>query len=113
MTHTHFVGLAVMKDPCDQCLYSRNRIVRRARFRQILSDITERDSFFVCHKASIEGVTAACRGDWDNRGCGQAGQIASRLGMLKFVEQAELAGLPPAPEPPDDEDTPDTGDEIA
>lgn len=42
------------------------------------------------------GVEAACRGDWDQRQCGQLGRIMGRLNGIRFVPEAELSTLPPA-----------------
>lgn len=88
---------AVLAARCDQCLYGPNKIVSNERRADILRTLERRDTFFVCHKATIAGVEAVCRGDWDQRGGGQMGRIAGRLGMLVFVAEADLHTLPPAP----------------
>lgn len=77
----------VAKERCDQCLYGPEKIVSNARRKQILNDISRRDSWFVCHKSSIAGGhEICCRGDFDQRGGGQLGRIAGRLGAIEFVE---------------------------
>ena len=78
---------AVMKERCDQCLFGKDKIVSNARRAELLRDIKRRDSYFVCHKASIAGVEIACRGDYDQNGCGQMGRIAGRLGAIQFVDE--------------------------
>lgn len=97
-------GFAVMAERCDQCLYGKDKIVSNARRSEILLKIKREDSYFVCHKASIQGVRAACRGDWDQRGCGQLGRIMGRLGAIQFVDEPDLAKLPPDRSARDEED---------
>lgn len=75
----------VMEERCDQCLYGPDKIVSNKRRSEIIREITRKDNHFVCHKATIAGQDVACRGDWDQRGCGQLGRIAGRLGMIEFV----------------------------
>jgi hypothetical protein len=80
----------VMKDRCDQCLYGPDKIVSDRRRKQILNDLRKRDDWFVCHKATIAGQSVCCRGDFDQRGGGQLGRIAGRLGAVQFVDEATL-----------------------
>lgn len=84
-------GFAVMAERCDQCLYGPDKIVSNARRAQLLRDLNRDDSHFICHKASIADQEVACRGDWDQRGCGQMGRIAERLQCVIFVREDELA----------------------
>jgi hypothetical protein len=71
----------VMEKRCDQCLFGKDKIVSNERRSEIIRDITRKDSYFICHKAK----EIACRGDWDQRGCGQMGRIAGRLNAVEFV----------------------------
>lgn len=75
----------VMNERCDQCLFGENKIVSNARRAQIIREIRRKDCHFICHKASISGQDVACRGDWDQLGCGQMGRIAGRIGAVQFV----------------------------
>ncbi len=84
--------LLVMSDRCDQCLYGEHAIVSDARRKELLQEITRTDQYFVCHKATIVGRDVACRGDWDQRRCGQLGRIASRIGGPRFIKESELEG---------------------
>lgn len=98
-------GFAVMAERCDGCLFGPNKIVSNERRADILRKIRAEDSYFTCHKATIAGVRAACRGDWDQNGCGQLGRIAVRLNAVVFVTQDQLRFLDPNPlRSPDDED---------
>lgn len=96
-------GFAVMAERCDQCLFGANKIVSNTRRAEILLKIRQEDGYFICHKASIAGVKAACRGDFDQNGCGQLGRIMDRLGAIEFVAEADLDGLPPDRSAHDDE----------
>ena len=89
-------AFAVLAERCGQCLYGPHKIVSDARRADILRALRARDGHFICHKASLAGVEAACRGDWDQRGCGQLGRIMGRLNAVAFVAEADLHTLPPA-----------------
>lgn len=80
----------VMAERCNQCLYGADKIVSDRRRKEILREIDRRDSHFICHKATIAGQNIACRGDWDQRTCGQIGRMAGRIGMIEFVDEAAL-----------------------
>jgi hypothetical protein len=80
----------VMAERCNECLFGPDKIVSNERRSEILREITQRDSHFICHKATIEGLKVACRGDWDQRACGQLGRIMGRLNAVEFVDEASL-----------------------
>lgn len=88
------VHFAVLAERCAECLYGPNKIVSNERRSEIIREITRKDSYFICHKASNAGVEAACRGDWDQRGCGQLGRIMGRLNGVTFIAETDLANLP-------------------
>lgn len=88
-------GFAVMTERCDQCLFGPNKIVSNESRAHILRELTRKDNHFICHKASIAGEEVACRGDWDQRGCGQMGRIAGRLQCVVFVSEDELSSFVP------------------
>ena len=72
----------VMAERCDECLFSKNKIVSNARRAEIIREITAgQGSWFHCHKTT--GI--ACRGDWDKFGCGNIGRVMGRLGAIEFV----------------------------
>lgn len=80
----------VMRERCNQCLYGPDTIVTNERRAQLLRGLERRDDWFICHKATIAGQKVACRGDWDQRRCGQVGQVAERLQLVEFVDEASL-----------------------
>ncbi|MCP1558590.1 UNVERIFIED_ORG: hypothetical protein M2438_002676 [Methylobacterium sp. SuP10 SLI 274] len=81
----------VMSERCNECLFGENKIVSNKRRAEILRGLRQKDSHFICHKASIAGVEIACRGDWDQNGCGQMGRIAERLRAVEFVPEPSAA----------------------
>lgn len=56
------MSLIVCSTKCDQCLFSKNKIVSDERKKEILEDCQKTGKFFVCHKASIKGKEAVCAG---------------------------------------------------
>jgi hypothetical protein len=80
-----------MAERCNQCLYGPDKIVSNKRRAEILRQIGRADGYFICHKASMVERRCACRGDWDQRGCGQLGRIAGRIGAVMFVSEVTLS----------------------
>lgn len=78
----------VMKKRCDQCLFGANKIVSEKRKLGILRDIRENGGFFICHKSTIQGGDACCRGFFDEEGEGsRTVKMAKSLGVVKFIEE--------------------------
>lgn len=90
------MGFQVCEGKCDQCLFSKDRIVSAERVREILAECEEQDTHFTCHKATIEDRHVCCRGFYDTR-TSQGIRIAQRLGMVEFVNPA--TGRPTTQEP--------------
>lgn len=80
--------LKVYDKQCDQCLFTNNRVVSARRYQQIVKDCIQKQSFFVCHKASINEETICCKGYFDKLGSySQLIRIAERLNAVQFIEQ--------------------------
>jgi|TARA_R110000851_G_scaffold314569_2_gene476664 hypothetical protein len=76
----------VMKTACKDCLFTKNKIVSDARKNQLLGDIKDEQSYFLCHE-SQEGneATHCCKMFYDIRGHeSQTIRVAQRLGMVEF-----------------------------
>ncbi len=80
----------IMAERCNQCLFGKDKIVSNRRRAEILRGLRRDDNHFICHKAQIAGQDIACRGDWDQNGCGQLGRIMGRLGGIEFVAEDSL-----------------------
>lgn len=82
------MSFKVYKKSCDRCLLSKNPLVSNQRRRDILNDIKENQSYFVCHKSSIEGGNVCCKTFYDKLGyMSQLIRITERLNCVEFVEQ--------------------------
>lgn len=58
--------LRVCSEQCDQCLFSKNRIVSASRMKEILDGCKEDDDHFLCHKATVVGEKIICKGFYDS-----------------------------------------------
>jgi len=74
----------VKKERCSQCLYSKDKIVSNERRSQLLRDIKQQDSYFVCHQSTIEGEDACCKGFYESASS-NAIRMFQRLHMIEMV----------------------------
>ena len=80
--------MKVYKESCKNCLLSKDRIVSGARAKQIIKDCTKDQSYFICHKASIDNKDICCKSFFDKLGhTSQLVRIATRLNAVVFIEQ--------------------------
>jgi hypothetical protein len=77
--------LKVCKNKCDQCLFTKNRIVSGKRMQQIVSSCLRDDKHFECHKGTINNDKIVCAG-WYEQYTSQMIRIAGRLNSIQFVE---------------------------
>ncbi len=88
--------LKVYKECCKNCLLSKDRIVSGKRVKEILTKVSREQSYFVCHKASIEEKQIVCKTFFDKFGhVSQMVRIAERLDAIEFIEQPESEKLKP------------------
>lgn len=84
--------LRLQKNPCDQCLLTKNKIVSDQRRDQILKDCVKNDTHFNCHKAQMNGEDPindplVCRGFYNAYpGVGQLLRVMGRIGGIEEVE---------------------------
>ena len=86
----------VMSEPCDQCLFTKNKIVSDARRKQILRECVETDTHFICHKATMQSASAqTCCASFHEKmpHVGQLHRIAQRLGAIQRVENVLFSQL--------------------
>lgn len=81
-------GLAVMRKSCDQCLFTKRRVVPLARKEQIVRETLACDTHFECHKGTIAREHIVCAG-WAKRYDSQGLQIARRLSLVVLVDGPE------------------------
>jgi hypothetical protein len=77
--------LRVMNKRCNECLFSKRRIVSASRKADVLAECERKDRHFECHKATINGAHAGCRGFYDERPS-TAQQVLGRLGLIEFID---------------------------
>lgn len=75
----------VKKERCDECLYSKDKIVSQERRKELLQDMGASDSHFICHKSSIDGKDVCCKGFYDTSTTNLI-RVAQRLGAVEFVD---------------------------
>ncbi len=56
----------VQEKMCNECLFSKNKIVSDERKEEILEQVREEQTHFICHKASTAGIPGCCKGFYDN-----------------------------------------------
>jgi hypothetical protein len=70
---------------CNECLYTKNKIVGDARKEGLLEGCRTSGKYFICHKATLQGRGVVCRGFFDEEN-NAACQVAQRLGLVEFVD---------------------------
>ncbi len=56
----HDAKFYVMREACDQCLFTPERIVAARRFARIVKQCRENNTHFICHKATLAGDKNVC-----------------------------------------------------
>lgn len=84
-------GFMVLDRPCDECLFSPNRIVSGERAAEVIRSCQESGTHFSCHKATIVDADVCCRGFYDRFPNHTPGmRISSMFGLDRFVSLEEL-----------------------
>ncbi len=81
----------VYEKPCENCLFTDNRIVPPGRASEVIKESINDQTHFVCHKSSMgdykNGDQVCCKKFYDEAGGKiQKIRIAERLGVVEFVE---------------------------
>lgn len=79
-------GLRVAEKHCDQCLFTKNKIVSDERKADLLAKCAASQTYFICHK-STGGPAVVCRGFFNevpNHVC----HLAKVLRIVQFVDPA-------------------------
>lgn len=79
----------VTKERCDQCLFSKDKIVSDNRRKEVLNTCKRNDSHFVCHKASIAGKDICCKGFYETQSTNLI-RVMGRLNGIQFVEIPDM-----------------------
>ena len=87
--------LKVFKECCKNCLLSKDSIVSPKRRKEIIKGCVEKQTHFICHKATQEGKEILCKTFFETFGeHSQMVRIAGRLNMIEHIDQPEAEKLP-------------------
>lgn len=78
--------LKVFKTPCENCLFSDDKIVSNARKKELLSNCKKEQTHFICHKSTIKGEDTVCSGFYKKMGhVSQLIRIMQRIGGIELI----------------------------
>lgn len=81
-------GLLVCAQQCNQCLFSKDKIVSDDRRQEILRGLERDDTHFQCHKHTMKGTVAVCAGDFKRDPLRTSGfRIARALNAVVLVDE--------------------------
>lgn len=83
-------GFRVSSKVCDECLYSKNKIVEESTKQAVLNECRKKNRYFICHKFTLTHKAAVCRGFF-NKEPNQACQMAERLGLVVYVDPPDVS----------------------
>ena len=72
--------LKVYDNPCENCLLSENRIVNSKRAKDIIKDCVDSNTYFICHKSSMNNGKVCCKTFFDN--------FSDKVSILKMSKMA-------------------------
>lgn len=81
--------IEVCKHKCDQCLFSKNRIVSVERMQEILNQCKENNDHFLCHKGTLKDKKVVCAGFYESRPTTLL-QLARRFNLLEFINPKKI-----------------------
>lgn len=89
--------LKVCSHKCDQCLFSKDKIVSNERKQEILEGCQREGKYFICHKSTIKDDEVVCAGFAASKYNKSAAlQVAQRLekmtgkSFIKYVNPEEI-----------------------
>lgn len=74
---------------CNQCLFSKNKIVSEERKKNIIQECLANDTHFICHKATIsDGQDICCKGFYRRfKAKISKLQVFEHLKLIQWVKQ--------------------------
>ncbi len=76
----------VQKRMCNQCLFSKNKIVSDERKTELLADCKDNNNHFQCHKATIAGKHATCHAFYKQCTNSAISDMMEAAGLVDFVD---------------------------
>lgn len=78
----------VYNKPCNQCLFSKNKIVSDDRYHEIIKECLAEQRHFLCHKSTIQNKHICCHAFYKKHEKDVWYiTLAKKLNMVKFVKQ--------------------------
>lgn len=88
-------GLKVYSECCQNCLLSPDRIVSPKRAKEIIQKVVAEQSYFICHKSSMNEGRTVCATFYKTLGYkSQLIRIMERLNGIELVPQDNNERLP-------------------
>lgn len=81
--------VTVCKRSCNECLFTKNKIVSDARKAEVLEDCERDHTHFICHKASLAGKDIICAGFYLQRTTPFL-EIMKQTGRVLFIEPTDI-----------------------
>lgn len=75
----------VMAEACEQCLFTKDRVVSGSRAAEIIRQCNDHDTHFECHKGSLVGRNICCRGFYDSQKNTSVIRLSEVLQNVVFV----------------------------
>ena len=76
----------IFNKPCKNCLFSKDRIVSHERANEIINGCITDGTFFICHKASMNGKDTGCNRFFHQHMNDDISKLMIKVGLLEFVE---------------------------
>ena len=76
----------VQRKCCNQCLFSKNKIVSDKRKSQLLDDCKKNNTHFICHKATVKGKVATCSAFYKQKTNSALSSLLESVGEIEFVD---------------------------
>lgn len=81
----------IMSKRCDECLFTRNRIVTKDRAAEKVAQCLATGKPFDCHKANLKKRSVTCRGFFDVVGEELlVVRLAKQLDLVREIKEEEL-----------------------
>lgn len=78
--------MKICEKKCDECLFTKNRLVSFERAKELILECLENDQYFICHKSTLKWGTVCCKWFFDKHKRDVLPiRLATSLNILEFV----------------------------
>lgn len=82
-------ALQVCSRPCDECLFSKNKLVSDQRAGEILEQCEEERTHFICHKGTLAGKNIVCNGFYREKTTPYL-ELMKATGKIELIDPFDL-----------------------